>query len=496
MSFDDLQRDLHDAWSACHTADTDHVLVVLPSISLVGTVQTHYAARIPALEHRYLLNMLMLPHAPRCEMVFVCSREPASEVLDYYTNLLPERSRAEVRSRFRTLVVPGSESRSLAANLLDRPDLIEALRQSFAGRPALVEPWNVSDDEVEVALALGAPINGTPPHLEALGTKSGGRRLFTRAGVPVPPGREGVRSLADVVTAIQQLRDELPQLRAVVVKLDDSTSGDGNRVIDTGPRLRRPNRGDDVRRVEAALPPWYLDDLRRGGIVEVLVEGPTVTSPSVQLEIRPDGDVTVLSTHEQVLSGANRQVYDGCRFPANPAYARELAGHGLSVAAELARHGAVGRVGVDFMARQDTSGDWDLFALEINLRKGGTTHPFTTLEQLVPGYYDPLAARYLLPDGASRYYWSTDNLLDPSWLRTPPRRVIDAVRRAGAEFDMSSGTGVVLHMLTGLAIDGRFGLTAIGLTPDHASAVYESVVAELREALGRPAAATASQAEF
>lgn len=497
MSFEKLQRDLYDAWSATHAvANTDHVVVVLPSYSLVGTVQKHYAARIPALEHRFLLNMLTLLHVPGCEMVFVCSREPAPELLDYYTALLPEHVRRDVRDRFRTLVVPGPESRSLAANLRQRPDLLASLRTSFAGRPALLEPWNVTSDEVAVALALGAPMNGTPPELEPMGRKSGGRGLFARAGVPMPPGRVGVCSLADVVAAIRQLRDEEPQLRAVVVKLDDSTSGDGNRVIDTGARLAPHRPSDDVRRVEAALPPWYLEDLCRGGIVEALVEGPAVTSPSVQLDISPDGALTVLSTHEQVLSGAVRQVYEGCRFPANPAYARELAGHGMSIAAELARHGAVGRVGVDFVARQGTDGDWDLFALEVNLRKGGTTHPFTTLLQLVPGRYDPLEAKYLLPDGSSRYYCSTDNLLDPSWLGTPPRRVIDVVRRIGAQFDIATGTGVVLHMLTGLSIDGRFGLTAIGLTPDHAAGVYESVVAELRDSLARPATATASPAEF
>jgi hypothetical protein len=32
---------------------------------------------------------------------------------------------------------------------------------------------------------------------------------------------------------------------------------------------------------------------------------------------------------------------------------------------------------------------------------------------------------------------------------------------------------VVLHMLSCLAVDGRFGLTAIGLTPEQAADLYE-----------------------
>ena len=51
--------------------------------------------------------------------------------------------------------------------------------------------------------------------------------------------------------------------------------------------------------------------------------------------------------------------------------------------------------------------------------------------------------------------------------------VIRAVSDAGLQFDRRSGTGVVLHMLSCLAIDGRLGLTAIGLSPDHARSLYD-----------------------
>ena len=40
-------------------------------------------------------------------------------------------------------------------------------------------------------------------------------------------------------------------------------------------------------------------------------------------------------------------------------------------------------------------------AIEINLRKGGTTHPFLTLQFLTDGTYDPEAAVFTAP-GARR----------------------------------------------------------------------------------------------
>jgi hypothetical protein len=62
--------------------------------------------------------------------------------------------------------------------------------------------------------------------------------------------------------------------------------------------------------------------------VEELITGTRCTSQSVQVNLSPFGEVAVLATHEQVLGGDNGQVYTGCRFPADPTYASELARHG------------------------------------------------------------------------------------------------------------------------------------------------------------------------
>ena len=117
-------------------------------------------------------------------------------------------------------------------------------------------------------------------------------------------------------------------------------------------------------------------------------------------------------------------------------------------------------------------------ALEVNLRKGGTTHPFSALRSLVPGRYDAEAGAWLAEsDGSTRAYRSTDNLLHPSLAERSPQSVIDAVREAGLQFDTGTGTGAVLHMLGCLAVDGRLGLTAIGRTPEHAEELYSEILA-------------------
>ena len=199
----------------------------------------------------------------------------------------------------------------------------------------------------------------------------------------------------------------------MVIKHDDSGAGDGNRVID----LRTPG---DLRATLEALPDWYLRDLADGAVVEELITGTRFTTPSVQIDVLPDQRVVVLATHEQVMGGDGGQVYMGCRFPADPAYAAELARLGRAVGERLAALGVLGRVSVDFAAARDQGGVWHLHALEMNLRKGGTTHPYAALRNVAPGHYDERAGRWVTTEGSTRAYRATDNLVDPSWQGVPP----------------------------------------------------------------------------
>jgi hypothetical protein len=469
-----LERRLGPALAANRPdSGTDHVLIALPSYSVSESIMSHYGDRIPSLEHRYLGAILVSARVPSCEIVYISTRRPDQAAIDYYPNLLSPERRARTDGRFRIMEWNDGTPRSVAARLVSRPDLIADLRAVIAGRPALIEPWNVTEHEVALALALDVPINGTRPELRPIAFKSAGRRLLAEAGVAVPLGREDVRSVDGVVEAILAIRAERPDAPGVVIKHDDSGAGDGNVVIDLAPLERAPDPTAWLRATIEALPEWYLTDLALGGIVEERITGTRFTSPSAQADIRPDGQVVVLATHEQVLGGTDGQVYLGCRFPADPGYAPRLARAAAAVGEGLARRGALGRFSVDFVAAADETGDWRIDALEINLRKGGTTHPYSALRNLVPGRYDIDAGRWVAEDGSTRAYSATDNLVDPAWTGLSPKAVIDAVAEAGLAFDHRTGTGVVLHMLSALAIDGRVGLTAIGSTPDEADALQE-----------------------
>jgi hypothetical protein len=462
---------------------TPHVVVVLPAFSLSESLLAHYATRLGAYEHRYLLAALMLPRIPGCELVFVTCQAPEPEVLDYYDRLASPNRPGGLLERLHVITVDDRSPRAVSAKLLDRPDLVRELCALTEGRLTVIEPWNVTETEVEVARRLDAPINGTAPQLWPLGFKSAGRRLFREVGVPAPVGVEDVRDLAGVGRAVTDLRRAVPGLAAVVVKHDNSGAGDGNVVVPVRDAAGRPiDPAELVAGLGRSLPPWYVADLAAGAVVEELLDGAEVRSPSAQVDVLPDGSVRVLSTHEQLLGGDNGQVYSGCRFPADPGYAARLGEHVVAVGRWLADRGARGRLGVDFLAVRQ--GDrWDVRALEVNLRKGGTSHPFTALRHLAPGTYDASTGRYELSDGSGlRWYRSSDGFMDPSWSELTPSAVIGAVAAAGLEFDPARRVGVVLHMLSCLRVDGRVGVTAIADDPDEVERLYsatEEVVAAL-----------------
>ncbi|MGH9283395.1 MAG: peptide ligase PGM1-related protein, partial [Acidimicrobiales bacterium] len=111
--------------------------------------------------------------------------------------------------------------------------------------------------------------------------------------------------------------------------------------------------------------------------------------------------------------------------------------------------------------------------------------PFVTAQLLLGGEYDPDAATFLAADGRPRFYVATDNLVDPAWTSLDPRRVLEAIHGAGLGFRRDTHTGVVPHMLSGIPIDGRFGFTAMGDSPDEAQELHDRVGRTVRELAAR-----------
>jgi hypothetical protein len=301
-----------------------------------------------------------------------------------------------------------------------------------------------------------------------------------------------------VAEAIVAMRRERPGLQQVLLKLNEGVSGDGNALVDLGglPEPGSAAEGGAVRgrvdscrlELEGGSRDAYFEKLgRAGAVVEERIRGEEFRSPSVQLRVTPLGTLEVLSTHDQVLGGYSGQIYQGCRFPADPAYARAITSEAVKVGERLAREGVLGRFALDFVAVREGAG-WRPYAIELNLRKGGTTHPFLTLQFLTDGRYDPGTARFTAPNGRSKHLVASDHVHSPLFRAFTPEDVFDVAVRRGLHFHATHETGVVFHMLSALGESGQLGLVAVGDGFAQAEELYAHAVALLEEEAARAVA--------
>jgi hypothetical protein len=209
-----------------------------------------------------------------------------------------------------------------------------------------------------------------------------------------------------------------------------------------------------------------------GGVLEERITAEQMRSPSVQMRVTPLGDVELLSTHDQLLGGTSQQVYLGCKFPAAREYALSISREALKVGKLVAQEGVLGRFAVDFIVT-GRGGTWKPYAIEVNLRKGGTTHPYLTLQFLTDGSYDPEQALFFAPSGRTKYFVASDHLESPQYRFLQPDDVFDLAVRHGLHFDQSRQSGVVFHMISALGRHGMIGLTAVGDSREEADRLFE-----------------------
>lgn len=481
--FSRLQRRMTAVWDVRGLNLEGESVVVIPSVTLDRAVASS-GSLTQAYEERFLFLLLLL-RQPRLRMIYVTSMPVAPTIIEYYLALLPGVIPSHARGRLSLVSVGDSSSASLSAKLLARPRLLGHIASLIpdVDRSHLV-PYNTTELERDVALALGIPMYGADPRLVDLGTKTGCRRLFAEVGVSHPLGVEDLHTLDQVVEAIIGMRQDRPTMAEVIVKLNEGVSGAGNAVVDlTGlPASGDPTEvekvADRVRemQLESEQTPFqvYVDKLSEGGgIVEERISGTEIRSPSVQLRTMPEGQLELLSTHDQLLGGASGQSYLGCTFPADFAYSRMISDQATIIGERLAQEGVFGRFAVDFVVVRDPSGSWTPYAIELNLRKGGTTHPFLTLQFLTDGRYDPVTGLFLTPGGREKHLVATDHLESPHLCGLTIDDLFDVVARHGLHFDQARQTGVVFHMISCLTERGRVGLTAVGDTPEAAQATYK-----------------------
>jgi PGM1 C-terminal domain len=479
-----LQARLLPMWPSVtlHTA-RPQVRTVIVVHSIPGDLLPgHLAPVCPAYEERFLCLVLSLLRAPGSRVIYVTSQPALPQVLDYWFGLVKGLDTSEARSRLSLVSPVDGSPRSLTEKLLDRPRLLDRIRRLVVDPElAVIVPFMVREPEARLALKLDVPLYGSSPEAWQLGTKSKARRIFADVGVPLAAGVEDVRSHADLRDALRSLRETRPTLSQAIVKLDQGAGALGNATVTfRGADLDAAIDSMELEDPDASTE-WFLAELESGAVVEERLVGAEFRSPSVQLRASPDRDVEILSSHDQVLGGPHGLTFLGCRFPADPAYAPQITTLATRVGERLAREGAIGRFALDFVVVRDQAGDWHPYAIEINLRAGGTTHPFVALQALTDGHYDERRCVFTDPEGRPKYYTATDHLEAPAYGHLTPDDLFEIIEERDLGWNQQAMTGLAFHMISALAPAGRVGATAIADTPGDADTLLTRVRTVLDE---------------
>jgi hypothetical protein len=152
-------------------------VVIVPSLTMDQEILskikgfTHYEER--------LLCLLLLLRMPRTHVVYITSMPIDPVIIDYYLHLLPGITGHHAKSRLHLLNCYDASLKSLTEKILERPRLIERIRQLIPdSNSAHFACFNVTEKERTLSVQLVIPIFGCDPDLLVFGNKSNGLKVF------------------------------------------------------------------------------------------------------------------------------------------------------------------------------------------------------------------------------------------------------------------------------------------------------------------------------
>ena len=432
-------------------------VVVLPSISL-GYLTRRFRPDLDNFEETFLFHLFWLAK-PNIELIFIFTEGFDKHLIDHSLYTVAQHlntKQSSLRSRIQILTVPSSQE-GLSASLYQSPQHLEQLATLLNHRQAVISAWQVGHYEISVAQELDCRLLSGNAACAKYDNKSAGRKLAQAAGVATAVGVEDIYSLTCAQKQMSLLAKQATAGREFILKLNKEDGGSGIGYL----KLDQSLNNIEQLTISKNIPKAQFEQQLavQGAVLEQMIVADVIAVPSIKLFISDSGEVQVLATHDQL---EDAEVYLGVHFPANAAYRNELIQQGLKLAKQCCKVGIRGLFSIDFLAKNNpTTGTWQLYFLELNLRASATTHPYFWTKYLTGAQYNNDSG-HLEKNGEQFFYNAYEHFQHPLLNTIDTQKIIRACHEQGLSYCRQKQTGVHLHMLSMINAFNRFGATIIG----------------------------------
>ena len=296
--------------------------------------------------------------------IILLRRQPENEFLSYLQELGWDFK--DVR------IVPSEQSAGDISTPNPMPMSFSRLHGINAGGYYL-DVFEPSSPARDLAKQIGIPLYGSVHLMSLYATKSGFREAAKELGLRIPPGMDHLTSVDAVVECLEELFTEGND--AVIIKLDAGCGGYGIRVLNKKLFINRPEERRKV--ITSLLEEMGYRPNKDSVTVEKLIPS-VVSSPSVQIEVLPNGQYRLRSVHEQLLF--RQRIYYGCiSIPdVSSRQYKEVIAASYQFAEFLAKQQFIGFFGMDFIITDEEM----VYCIEVNMRKAASFYPRTVVDRL------------------------------------------------------------------------------------------------------------------